>query len=197
MKKSIKSSIALSAGVLAIVGLVVAPTVVDAADTTEVTANIGTAASVSSTSGAVAVNITPVIGGSFSSASDTVIAGTNNASGYKLQVSATSTDLVSGVNTIAASSGTPAAPVTLANNTWGYRVDGQYGFGAGPTSAETNAANLDGSWAGITTSPVDIKNVASAVGSDSTTVWYGVGADNTKPQGAYKQTVTYTAVTNP
>lgn len=196
MKQSLKSAVFLGAGVAAVVGLAVAPASVGAADTTSIQATVATSASVSSTSGTVALAITPVVGGSFSNASDTVVAGTNNATGYTLQVSAAATNLVNGGNTIAASTGTPASPIALANNTWGYRVDNQYGFGAGPTASQTDQASLAGTWAGVTTSPVNIKTTTGSSASDSTTVWYGVGADTSKPGGAYSQTVTYTATTN-
>jgi hypothetical protein len=194
MKQQLKSTLALSAGVLAVVGIVLAPTA-GAANTTAVTANVSKTAAISTTSGTVALNINPTSSGSFSSASDTVTAGTNSTAGYNLQVSAATTTLTKGADTIAASAGTPASPVTLLKNTWGYRVDNGAGtFGAGPTSAQTDQASLALTWAGVTSTPTTIKSTAVANNADVTTVWYGAGVDFTKPNGAYTTTVTYTAV---
>lgn len=152
------------------------------------------------TSGTVTLAITPTARGSASSASDSVSVSTNNSTGYKLQLNDAdaTTTLVNGANTIAASSGTFASPVSLANNTWGYRIVGAGGFGATATSAQTNAASLTGTWAGVTSSasPVTIKNTSTTASGDTTTVWYGAMADTTKPNGTYTDTVTYTATTN-
>ena len=142
MKQTIKSVLAASASLGMVAGLVLLPTTADAANTTTVNATVSKTASVSTTSGTVNLAITPTATGSFTSASDTVTAGTNSTAGYQLQLSAATVALTNGANTIGASTGTPAAPVALANNTWGYRVDGQYGFGAGTTTAQTNAASL-------------------------------------------------------
>ena len=194
MKQTIKTLLATSASLGMVAGLVLLPTTADAANTTTVTANVSKSASVSTTSGAVNLAITPTAAGSFTSASDTVTAGTNSTAGYNLQISSAAPALTNGANTIAASTGTPAAPLALAVNTWGYRVDGQNGFGAGPTSSQTNTASLSGTWAGVTTTATTIKATAAASSNDSTTVWYGAAADFTEPNGAYTASVTYTAV---
>ena len=196
MKQPIKSALALSSAVVAVVGLVLAPVAADAASTTTVTAVLSGSASVSSTSTTVSLPITPTVSGSFTAAADTVVAGTNNPTGYKLQISGTPTALTKGPDSIAASAGTPASPITLVANTWGYHVDGQYGF-TGTGAAVTNQASLAGTWAGVTGTAVDIKTVATATASDSTSVWFGAGATTAKPAGNYAAVVTYTAVTNP
>jgi hypothetical protein len=197
MNKPFKSVLAASASLGAVAGLVLLPATADAANTTTVNAVVSKTASVATTSGTVNLNITPTTAGSFTSASDTVTAGTNSATGYQLQISAATTALTNGGSTIPASSGTPVAPVSLANNTWGYRVDGQYGFGAGPTSAQNNQASLTGTWAGLTSSAVSIKNYTTGVVTgDSTTVWYGAAADFSKASGTYTTSVTYTGLAN-
>ena len=192
---------------LAILGLsvvsMVSPLAVYAAsdtDNTTITATVGTSISIT-TSGTVSVTITPSAGGAVSSNSDTVTVNTNNATGYYLELADAdaSTNLVSGGNNIAAHSGTFASPTTLGNNTWGYRVDGVGGFGAGPTSAETSNSSSTTIWAGVPASgsATTLKTTASSASNDVTTVWYGVKATSGQPNGAYADTVTYTATTNP
>lgn len=169
------------------------------------TANTTINATVSSTismttSSTVALAITPDANGQSSSASDTVSVSTNNAAGYVLTLadSDATTTLANGGNSLAAHAGTQAVPTTLANNTWGYRVVGAGGFGAGATSAETNVDTLALTWAGVpaTGSPNTLKTTATTASNDTTTVWYGAKADTTKPNGVYTGTVTYTATTN-
>jgi hypothetical protein len=127
---------------------------------------------------------------------------TDATTGYTLTFldSDTNTSLVSGGNSIAASSGTPASPITLALNTWGYRVDGQAGFGAGPTSAQNSDPSELYSFAGIPASDQTahtLKTTSSAANPpEITDVWFGVRLDTAKPNGTYTDQVTYTAVTN-
>lgn len=180
---------------------VVAPAMANAVNTTAGTTINATVSSVISmtTSGTVALAITPTGSGSASSASDTVSVSTNNTAGYNLQLAdsdATNT-LANGGNTIAAASGTFAAPAAMAVNTWGYRVDGAGTFGAGPTAAQTNVASLAGTWAGVPVSgsPHTIKSTSSVATNDTTTVWYGARVDTSKPNGIYTGTITYTATT--
>ena len=167
---------------------------------TTINATIGSSISIT-TSSTVAISLTPTAGGVVSSNSDAVTVNTNNATGYFLELadSDASTNLVSGANTIAAHSGTFASPTVLANNTWGYRTDGLGGFGAGPTSAETNNASSSTTWAGVPASgsPQTLRTTSSTATNDVTTVWYGVKATSSKPNGIYTDTVTYTATTNP
>lgn len=188
--------------VAAMVALGTSPLLASAAvDTgsTTINATIGAAISMT-TSGTVPISVIPTGVGAASSNSDTVTVSTSNSTGYQLSLSNgdTTTSLAgpSG-NTLAAHSGTYAVPSTLANNTWGYRVDGAP-FGAGPTTAETNQANLSGTWSGVpsSASPQILKTTGGVASADVTTVWYGVKVDTTKPSGTYTDSVTYTAVTN-
>jgi hypothetical protein len=189
--------------ILAVAAIVLSPVAAGAvADTksTTINATIGSTISMT-TSATVAIGITPTSGGSASSASDTVTVATNNSTGYNLTLAnadATSS-LTNGANTITAHAGTFASPTTLANNSWGYRVDGAGTFGAGPTTAQTNQANLSSTWSGVpvTGSAQQLKTTATTATADVTTVWYGVKADTSKPSGVYSDSVTYTATTNP
>lgn len=180
---------------------VLAPAVYAVSSTanTNVNAVIGNTISITS-SGTVNLAITPTASGSASSASDTVAVSTNDTNGYTLQLASSTSQvtLLKGSDSIAASSGSQTTPVSLANNTWGYRVDGVGGFAAGPTSAQTNAASLSGTWAGIpaTGSPNTLKTTAATASGDTTTVWYGAKVDTTKPGGTYSDTITYTATAN-
>lgn len=202
MKVNIKQRIGAWMGVVAMVGVVLSPAIASAAQDTDNTTINATIASVitMTTSGTVAIGITPTGSGAASSQSDTVTVSTNNSAGYNLTLSDsdTNTNLVNGGNNIAAHAGTWASPSTLANNSWGYRSDGLGSFGAGPTSAETNVANLALTWAGVpsSASPQTLKSTSSTASNDVTTVWYGVKADSTKPNGVYTDQVTYTATTN-
>jgi hypothetical protein len=126
---------------------------------------------------------------------------TNHAAGYSLTLSNgdTNTNLVNGSDNIAAhTSGTQASPSSLAANTWGYRVDGVGGFGAGATLSESNVSSSSFTWAGVpsSASPVNLKSTANEAVDDETTVWYGVKVDQTLPTGTYTDTVVYTATTN-
>ncbi len=183
--------------------LVAAPVAVSAATATQnTTVNAQVAAVISmTTSSTVNLAITPTSAGAMTSASDTVSVTTNNATGYALSLADAdaNTNLVNGANTIAAHTGTQAVPTTLATNSWGYRVDGVGGFGAGPTSAESNVANTAYTWAGMpaTGSPNTLKTTSTTASSDPTTVWYGAKVSTAKPAGTYTDVVTYTAVTNP
>jgi hypothetical protein len=165
-------------------------------DDTVINANIGSTISIT-TSNTVNLNVTPTLAGSATSASDTITVATNNASGYSLVLENVDneTDLENGASSIPAHTGTFASPSTLANNTWGYRVDSAGDFGAGPTSAENNQANLSGTWAGVPANGAGdtLKTTSSPTAGDVTTVWYGVKADTSNPDGTYSDTVMYTA----
>jgi hypothetical protein len=171
-----------------------------ATTTTTINSSIGSVISVLTSSGTVTANVTPTGAGAQTIASDTVTVSTNNSAGYTLQLgdSDTNTNLVSGSNNIAASSGTQASPTAQSANTWGYRVDGVGGFGAGPTSAQSSAAIGSLTFAGVPTSgsPNTIKTTATTASNDTTTVWYGVAANTAQPTGAYTDNVTYTATAN-
>jgi hypothetical protein len=129
-----------------------------------------------STSGNVAISITPGSTAVLGTASGTVTVVSSDAVGYKLYVSAVgSSNMTSGTNTIPASSnGTEAA---LATDTWGYNLD-----------ASTN-------FFGMTTSNVLIRTGTGPFETgDTTTVTYGVLVDQAKAAGSYSATVIYTAV---
>jgi len=171
-------------------------------DTTIITATINSVISVASATSAVALNVTPVTGGSQSSASDVVTVATNNATGFNLKLGSSdaTTTLTKGSDTIAAHSGTQASPTALANNRWGYRVDGTGGFGAGPTTTPLNNVTSSAeTYAGISpsASAQTLKTTAVPTASNVTTVWYSVKVDPTITSGDYTETVTYTATTNP
>lgn len=199
-RKQIASKVGVSAAVFAVLLSPIAASAASDTETTTINASVGSTISMT-TSGTVAISITPTGSGSMSSASDSVSVSTNNAAGYTLTFSNndTTTSLANGGNTIAADAGTQASPSSsLTNNRWGYRIDGLGGFGAGPTSAETNEASSAYSWAGVpsSASPNTIRTTATTASNQVTTVWYGVKADTTNPNGTYTDTVTYTATTN-
>lgn len=196
-KKSVINSITLGlfAAVLsmpAIAGAATASTTVNSA--------ISSVLSVFTTSGTVNVNVTPTGSGAQTIANDVLTVSTNDALGYTLQIANadTNTNLVSGGNNLAASSGTQASPTAQTANTWGYRVDGVGGFGAGPTSSQSSAAIGSRTFAGVpsSSSPNTIKTTATTASNDTTNVWYGVAADTSQPSGTYTDTITYTATAN-
>jgi hypothetical protein len=166
---------------------------------TTINASIQKVISVSS-AGPVNLSITPAAGGSVTSGSDTITVGTNGAAGYTLTFadSDATTSLTNGGNNITAGSGSQTTPANLANNTWGYRVDGVGGF-TGTTTAESSASGAGAfQWAGVpaTGSPNTIKTTASMSVSDTTKIWYAARVDQTIPSGSYSDTVTYTATAN-
>ncbi len=156
-----------------------------------------------SSNSTVNVNVIPSSSGQCTVQSDTVSVLTSNSSGFTLTMSTSTanTALVSGANSISASTATSATPVILSNNTWGYRVDGLGGFGAGPTTAQSNANSpLSSAFAGVPSSSVTAATLAAtAIAANpavATTIWYGVCADTTIPSGTYTTQVVYTAVSN-
>ncbi len=164
-----------------------------------ISANIDSTITISS-AGTVNISLMPDAAGVMSSASDTVRVSTNNASGYNLalHMSTANTSLTSGSDSISQTNGSLAAPAALANNSWGYRIDGQGGFGSSSTSAEVNVANSSFTWAGVpaggSTTNI-VKSTSSTANNDQTTVWYGVRANSSLSNGNYSGTVTYTAIT--
>jgi hypothetical protein len=169
--------------------------------TTTVSSNVSSVISLLTTDGTVNVDVIPSGSGAQTVASDTVTVSTSDTSGYTLSLAETgaSSSLVSGGNTIPASSGSQTAPVAMATNTWGYRVDGIGGFGAGPTASQSSTA-ISGSvkFAAVpaTGSPNTLKTTSGTAANDTTAVWYGVAADTTQPAGTYTNSVTYTATAN-
>lgn len=128
-----------------------------------------------STTGNVAIQITPTDAGTLGTALNTVTVSSTDVVGYKLYVrSEGSSDMVNGPFSIPASAN--GLPAPLVNNTWGYNTDASSDF------------------VGMTTSDVLIKNlVGPATDGDDTDVTYGVKVDNSEPAGSYSTTVTYTA----
>lgn len=179
-----------------------APVVAQAQSTTgsTISSQIGSAINLLSSTGTVNINATPTGSGVQTTASDTVTVSTNNSAGYTLRINETnaSSALVSGGNSIPATTGTQGTPAALVANRWGYRVDGIGGFGAGPTSAISNAAIGSVTYAAVpaTASPNTIKTTGSTATNDTTTVWYSVAANTATPSGTYTNGVTYTATVN-
>jgi hypothetical protein len=154
------------------------------------------------TSGTVSLGVVPTSGGVYTVASDSVTVGTSSSTGYQLTINDTDTDtnLVNGANTIPTSSGTLLAPVTLAPNSFGYRVDGAGNFGIGPTTAQNSVTSNSYTFAGVPASSAAadaIRTTTSAANPpEATTVWYGVRLNSTIPSGTYVDQITYTAVVN-
>jgi hypothetical protein len=201
MKLTKKSHYSVVAALM-LAGVVGLPTAVGAATTsTTINSAISSVISVFTSNGTVTANVTPTGGGAQTIASETLTVSTNDTLGYTLQIadSDATTTLVSGANSIAASSGSQGTPIAQAVNTWGYRVDSIGGFGAGPTSGQSSAA-ISGTikFAGVpaNSSPNTIKTTATTASNDTTTVWYGVAANTTQPTGTYSDTITYTATAN-
>ncbi len=155
-----------------------------------------------SANGSVSLDVTPTPGGACTIQSDTAAVFTDNSNGFSLTLANNSvnTALINGASTIAASSGSLASPAALAISSWGYRVDGTGGFGAGPTSSGTNIAPSGTTFAGVPASNVTAHTIANtsvaANPTVNTVVWYGVCANTDVTNGAYTAQVTYTAVTN-
>ncbi|HTK39358.1 MAG TPA: hypothetical protein VL362_00665 [Patescibacteria group bacterium] len=198
---TLKTHLRRTAGVVAAFAMAASPVLVSAASntaTTSVEATVGSTISVSS-SGTVAIGLTPGGSAVVSSSSDTVSVSTNNSAGYTLTLADSDavTNLVSGTDTITPSAGTQAAPVTLATGKWGYAVPTVGGFDAS-YSTETNSTSSTSKWAGVPASgsPNTLKTTATTASADTTTVWYGAKVDSTQPTGTYIDTVTYTATTN-
>lgn len=166
---------------------------------TTINATINDVISISAV-GTVTLNLTPTSGGVVSSGSDTITVSTNKTNGYNLTVkdADASTALTSGGNTIAAHTGTTGSPTALGNNSWGFAVAGLGTFDASYT-AETNNGSSTSKWAGMPASSgtaATLKTTATTASNDTTTVWYAVKATSSQPNGAYTNTVTYTATTN-
>lgn len=204
MKQQIKSTLALSAGVLAVVGIALAPSVhVDAvAVSPTVRAIVGPTITMTTTSQGTSNNVdlslSPGASPVLTSASDTITVNTNNTAGYLLTLAdadATET-LTKGADTIAASANTTATPAVLATNTWGFAKVGAP-FDAS-YAVENNATSSTTKWAKIpsTGTPYTLKTTAAVATNDTTVVWYAAKIDSTKPTGTYTNQVVYTATTN-
>lgn len=210
MKHSVKMSLALGAGVLAVVGAVAAPAMqADAVGVnTNVRAVVGSTITLTTTSQGtgnnVDLNLTP--GGTpvLTSASDTLTVNTNSTAGYLLTLAdgdATNalTHTVTSSYTIAAQGGT--VPATLASNTWGFAVPGKtlggQSFDAS-YAAETNSTTSTSKWGAVPApaSPYTLKSTSATATNDQTVVWYAAKVDSSKPTGTYTDQVVYTATAN-
>lgn len=182
--------------VLGTVGSPFAAYAISDTDNTIVTATIGSTITVASTTSAVGLTLTPGASAVLTSASDTVTVNTNNTAGYDLTIadSDATLTLTKGADTIAAHAGTGAAPTALADNTWGWAVGGLGAFD-GTYSVETNATGSATKWAGISATPYNIKTTSAVATNEVTTVWFAAKVTSAKPNGAYTDTVTYTATT--
>lgn len=200
MKQILKKSLVASSSIIAVVGLVFAPTFhASAANDSKPTTITATIAPViSMTAGAsVGFTLTPTTGIAESNASNALTVSTNNSAGYNLTIvdaDATLT-LTKGGDSIAASANTFASPATLVTNTWGYAIPG--GSFSGSYSNETDATTSTLKYAGITAVAQTLKTTATTAVNDPTTVWYAAKIDTAKPTGAYVDSITYTATTNP
>ena len=135
-----------------------------------------------SVSGNVTINATP--GGGVATGAHTVTVSTNNATGYNLNLSSstTATTLAKGADSIAASAAPFSTPVALATDTWGYRVN-------------SFAANT---YVGIVANNGTVPTIHTSttpVTSEATPVTWAVNVTTAKPSGTYTREVTYTAVT--
>lgn len=188
--------------VISAISLTMVPYSANAATATSpTTVSSSVSSTISITSGAtVNIDTTPTSAGVQTTASNAVSVSTNNVAGYSLQLAETtgSSTLTSGSNTIAATTGTYGSPVALAVNRWGYRLDNVGNFGAGPTSAISNATIGSLTYAAVpaTGSPQQVKSTNATATGDTTTVWYSVTANTSQPSGSYTNSVTYTATTN-
>lgn len=195
----ITSTRILVGGLCAILVAPMAAGATSATANTTINATIASVISIS-TSSPVVLGITPVTGGAQTTSNDTVTVSTNDSLGYNLTLADadSNTSLVSGGNDIAANGGTQSSPTALADDSWGYRVDGIGGFGAGPTSTSSNLTSDSTTFAGIPASgsPDTIKNTSTTASGDTTTVWYSAKVDTDLPAGTYSDTVTYTATGN-
>jgi hypothetical protein len=176
--------------------------IVSAATTnTTINSTLSSLISLSST-GSVTLNVLPTGSGSQTIGNDTVVVSTNDNAGYTLTLadSSSNNSLISGSNSIPASSGTQANPVVQTSNTWGYCVPNVGGFGVDcPSTSNSNQAiSSTNKFAGvpINSSPNIIASTSVSAVNSTTTVWYAVTANTSQNTGTYSSTVTYTATAN-
>ena len=166
-------------------------------DTTIITAQISSTISIT-TSPNVNIPVIPDVGGAQSSRSDTVEVSTNNSDGYTLTLENADSDTElegPGSNEIAAHDGTLDDPTVLADNSWGYAVPDWQDFDE--TYSQLSSESSSSVWAGVPAlgSKDVIGGSGGPVTEDTTTVWYSVKVDTSKPDGNYVDTVLYTATT--
>lgn len=116
---------------------------------------------------------------------------TNAGSGYTVYARYTAAP-TSGANTIAAWTGTNAAPTAFSaagTAAFGYTTNDAT-LATGTVNRFTSVGNV---WAGFTTANLEVAYGAAAVASDVTRVGYQVGIAGTTPAGSYSTTVILTA----
>ena len=163
----------------------------------QLSANVGSVISIN-TPTAVSVSLTPTGSGPVSTGSHTVTVSTNNSTGYKLYLkdADATLNLVSGINNITPTAGTAAAPAALTvMNTFGYAVAGAP-FAGTYTTGDNQVYDGTKTFAGITASDVQIRNTATTATNENTSVYWGVRADTSLPNGTYVDNVIYSAITN-
>ena len=183
LKKQVAAKVLVG---VAVVGVAFSPVMASAAtDTTTVTATVDSAISVSST-GAVAISVNPATNGGVGTGSDTVTVDSNDVDGYTLTINNDATLTLDGDGeTIAPTTGTLASPAALDTNSWGFRV------------AALPAFATAGTYAQVPSTAGTIRDTTAVASNEQTTVEYGVKVDVSQPNGAYSDTVTYTATVKP
>jgi hypothetical protein len=152
----------------------------------------------------ISVDVTPSDSyGNCSISNDQVSVLTDSSTGYSLTLStnSSSNSLTNGHSYITSTSGTYSSPSTLSQNQWGYRIDGQGGFGSGPTTTITNNTYpISKTFAGAPPNTLPPTTVVTSLGSANpaviTKVWYGVCANTSLTPGLYTGQVLYSATTN-
>lgn len=145
----------------------------------------------------VQLSITPTTNQNFSSSSHHVKVDSNLPGGLDLKLStATANNHLStiGGQTIAPTTGNFNNPQAIADNSWGYRINGgAFGFN---TVTETNTNGSNFTWASVPpTAMPDVIFTSNSLVSDQTIpVFYGVKVSNTQAPGSYSATVIYEAV---
>jgi alpha-tubulin suppressor-like RCC1 family protein len=156
----------------------------------------------------VSFHLMPGKDGAVSSLAHQVTVSTNSHAGYQLSLTAVSdvTALVGSASgqLIAASTGTVAAPLKLARNTWGFAWAGSdpnlpsSGFDA-TYAPEANSLNSTSVWAGLppAATPITIRtSPAQCKSGDTSEIFYAANADFTLPHDTYQQIILYTAIEN-
>ncbi len=195
MKKLSSGKISSWAAVLVVAAVVVAPIGASAAtDSGSVEATVASVIAVNSTN-TVAIGVTPTSAGAEATANDSVSVDSNDSDGYNLTFSSSDGAATmagfkdDGTTTngasLAVTSGTFGTPASLSANSWGWRVDNLGTFGAAGTTTYAGVP--------INTAAQNIRSTTTTASAEVTTVKYAVKVDLTKPNGIYKDTVTYTA----
>jgi hypothetical protein len=199
---------------LTTIGVLGAPIVASAGNTTAVSAVIGSTISISNSNASTALNVTPTASTLQTTAKDTTTVNTNDTNGYQLTVQANVAALSCSSggctgNNIAAGSGSCASPAALAADTWGYRIvtgasvntalfpcNTTVAFGTTVPSVGSNQAVTAEVYAALPTASADIvKQTSATATNDATDIYYKDEVSTSKPTGTYNGvTVTYAAV---